>query len=246
MFQIDSEEYSPRKSTYHPCLWFVVRAPRLLRPRTVRLPDDCDLPDNTVFGEHKHVAVFLVYVDDFLAAGPREFLQPLRLLHVWKGSNPDFLGRQPGNVDAMRFLGLILDIEMGPEEGTWLVHQQSYIYAFLQEMFDPECLKDRRTPGEPNHSPTSHMLNHMRRKHWSSIHYNRAKIVWNILQLLVWLVFCYGCPCEHVLILHGRLPGLPDSQALMKLVLVCVCILHVALYLRRTLHFALFYEPVRI
>ena len=29
----------------------------------------------------------------------------------------------------MRFLGL--DIELGPEEGTWLVHQQSYIYAFL-------------------------------------------------------------------------------------------------------------------
>ena len=42
----------------------------------------------------------------------------------------------------MRFLSL--DIELGPEEGTWLAHQQSYIYAFLQEMFDPECLKDRR------------------------------------------------------------------------------------------------------
>ena len=47
----------------------------------------------------------------------------------------------------MRFLGL--DIELGPEEGAWLVHQQSYIYAFIQEMFHPECLKDRRTPGEP-------------------------------------------------------------------------------------------------
>ena len=47
----------------------------------------------------------------------------------------------------MRFLGL--DIELGPEEGTWLVHQQSYIYAFLQEIFDPERLEDRRTPGEP-------------------------------------------------------------------------------------------------
>ena len=31
----------------------------------------------------------------------------------------------------MRFLGL--DIELGPEEGTWLVHQPSYIYAFLQD-----------------------------------------------------------------------------------------------------------------
>ena len=50
-------------------------------------------------------------------------------------------------MDTTRFLGL--DIGLGPEDGTWLVHQQSYIYAFLQEMFDPECLKDRRTPGEP-------------------------------------------------------------------------------------------------
>ena len=48
----------------------------------------------------------LVYVDDFLAAGPREILRPLltRLLDVWKGSNPDYLGRQPGDVDAMRVL----------------------------------------------------------------------------------------------------------------------------------------------
>ena len=47
---------------------------------------------------------------------------------MWKGSNPDFLGRQPEDVDTMRFLGL--ERESGPEEGTWLVHQQSYIYAF--------------------------------------------------------------------------------------------------------------------
>ena len=109
--------------------------------KKVRLPDDRDLPDIAVFGE----PAFLVYVDDFLAAGPRDILQPLltRLLDVWKGSNPDFLGRQPGDVDAMQFLGL--DIDLGPEEGTWLVNQHSYIYAFLQEMFDPECLKDRRT-----------------------------------------------------------------------------------------------------
>ena len=107
------------------------RARRLVRPRTVRPPDDSDLPDIAAFREHKHVAAFLVYVDDFLAAGPREILQLLltRLLDVWKGSNrfgnPDFL-----EVATMRFLGL--DNELGPEDGTWLVHQQSYIYAFLQ------------------------------------------------------------------------------------------------------------------
>ena len=42
-----------------------------------------------------------------------------------------------------------LDIELGEQEGTWLVHQQSYIHAFLQEMFG-DYLKDRRTPGEPD------------------------------------------------------------------------------------------------
>ena len=66
---------------------------------------------------------------------------------VWKGSNPDFLGREPGDVDTLRFLGL--DIELGEQEGTWLVHQQSYIHAFLQEMFG-DYLKDRRTPRDSN------------------------------------------------------------------------------------------------
>ena len=49
-------------------------------------------------------------------------LQPLlkQLLQVWKGSNPDFLGCEPGD-----------------------------IHAFLQEMFG-DYLKDRRTPGEPD------------------------------------------------------------------------------------------------
>ena len=49
-----------------------------------------------------------MYVDDFLAVGPRQVLQALltQLLHVWKGSNPDFLGREPDDVDTLRLLGL--------------------------------------------------------------------------------------------------------------------------------------------
>ena len=83
---------------------------------------------------------------------------------MWKGSNPDFLGREPGDVDTMRFLGL--EMELGPEEGTGLVHQQSYIYAFLQEMFDPERLKDRRTPGVPEHfSDKPHVPVHAQKAH---------------------------------------------------------------------------------
>ena len=42
-------------------------------PKKVRLPDDSDLPDSSVFGEHEHVAAFLVYADDFLAAGEEMF-----------------------------------------------------------------------------------------------------------------------------------------------------------------------------
>ena len=63
-----------------------------------------------------------------------------------EGQYLDFLGREPGDVDTLRFL--VLDIELGEQEGTWLVQQQSYIHAF-QAKFG-EYLKDRRTPGEPD------------------------------------------------------------------------------------------------
>ena len=104
-FMIAGDTYSLRQSVYHPSLWFVVKAPCLARPQAVRLPDESDLPDLTAFGERTHLAAILVYVDDFLAAGPRQVLQPLltQLLHVWKGSNPDFLGREPGDVDTLRY-----------------------------------------------------------------------------------------------------------------------------------------------
>ena len=168
------------------------------------MPDDSDLPDISVFGEHEHVAEFLVYVDDFLAAGPRDILQPLLtgLLDVWKGSNPDYLGQQPGDVDTMRFLGL--DIELGPEEGTWLVHQQSYIYAFLQEMFDPECLKDRRTPGEPESFSDKPHAQKARVKHPPLQPGQDPLDHAPVLRLVGDLVYCFGYPCEHVQTSHGQ------------------------------------------
>ena len=115
-FMIAGDSFSLRQSVYHPSLWFVVKAP-CLAPQAVRLADESDLPDLTAFGECTHLAAILVYVDDFLAAGPRQVLT--HLLHVWKGSNHDFLGCEPGDVDTLRFLGL--DIELGEQEGTWLV-----------------------------------------------------------------------------------------------------------------------------
>ena len=245
VFQIDSFEYSLRQSTYHPNLWFVVRAPCQHLSKKVRLPDDSDPPDITVFGEHEHVAAFLDYVDDFLAAGPKDTLQPLltRLLEVWKGSNPDFLGRQPGDVDTMRFLGL--DIELGPEEGTWLVHQQSYIYAFLQEMFDPERLKDRRTPGEPESFSN---------KPHDEPHAQKARVkhpplqpgqdpldhtpVLRLAGVLLWVSLRTRPGISWALARITRLATSDEARAR-------VCIRHVAQYLRWTLHFALFYEPVQ-
>ena len=228
VFQIDSDEYSLRQST---C-------------RTVRLSDDSDRPDISDVGEHKHNAAFLVYVDDFLPAGPQEIIQPLlaRLLDVWKGSNPDFLGRQPGDVDNMRFLGL--DIELGPEEGAWLVHQQSYIYAFLQEMCDPECLKDCRTPVEPeSFSDKPHVEPHAekaRLKH-PPLQPGQDPLEHSPVLRLVGVLWVSLRTRPDVAWAAARITRLASSEE------ACarVCIRHVAQYLRWTLHFALFYEPVQ-
>ena len=183
---------------------------------------------------------FLVYVDDFLAAGPLL----TRLLDTWKGINPDFLERDPGDVGpTMRFLGL--DIELGPEEGTWLVHKQSYTYAFLQEMFDPECLKDWRPLGEPESFSDKPLV---------PIRAQKARAKHPPLQ-------AGQDPLEHTPVL--RLTGVllwvslrtrPDTaRAVARITTLassdeacaCVCIRHVAHYLTWTLRFALFYEPVK-
>ena len=148
------------------------------------VPDDSDLPDVAAFGEHKHVAAFLLYVDDFLAAGPRDILQPLliRLLDVWKGSNPELLGRQPGDVDTMRFLGLA--------QLSWAqkkVHGLCTRRATSTPSFNRCLTQNASKIVEPlvnlNHSPTSLMSNYMHRKHVSSIHhFNQDRILWNIRQ----------------------------------------------------------------
>ena len=76
VFQIDHVEYSLRQSTYHPSLWFVGRAPCQTMSKKVRLPDDSDLPDISVFGEHEHVAEFVVYVTLAGGGGRRRGIAP--------------------------------------------------------------------------------------------------------------------------------------------------------------------------
>ena len=120
-----------------------------------------------------------------------EILQPLltRLLDVWKGSSPDFLGCQPGDVDTMRLLAL--DAELGPEEGTWLVHQ---LYLCLSSRdVDPECLKGRRTPGEPESFPNkSHVEPHAQKTRLKHPPLQPGQIPLEHTQFFVCLVFCFG------------------------------------------------------
>ena len=123
----------------------------------------------SVLGEHAH--------DGLQRLGDR-------LLHVWMGSSPDFLGREPRDIDAVRFLGF--EIELGPEEG---IHQQSYIYGFLQETLDPECLKDRRTRRTPR-EPQS--FSH---KQPDPVHAQKARLKHPPLQ-------AGQDPLEHTPILH--------------------------------------------
>ena len=198
-------------------------------------------PDLSAFGECTHLAAILVYVDDFLAAGPRQVLQPLltQLLHVWKGSNPDFLGREPGDVDTLRFLGL--DIELGEQEGTWLVHQQSYIHAFLQEMFG-DYLKDRRTPGEPDSysNKPEHHAHKARVKH-PVLRPDQDPLehtpILRLVGVLLWVSLRTRPDISWAVAKITRLASSDESRAR-------VCVKHVAQYLKWTLHFALFYEPV--
>ena len=51
MFEANEEVYPFRQSAYHPILWFVLKISRAERQPVVRLPDDSDPPDISVFGE---------------------------------------------------------------------------------------------------------------------------------------------------------------------------------------------------
>ena len=129
------------------------------------------------------------------------------------------------------------------------LQHRSYIYAFLQEMFDPECLKDRRTAGEPEsfsdkphvepyaqkarakhpplqpgqdplkHTPVLLLVGVL---HWVSLR-TRPDIAWAVAKITIRIT---------------RLASSDEARAR-------VCIRHVAQYLRWTLHFALFYKPVQ-
>ena len=137
-FTIKGDTCSLRQSVYHPSLWFVIKAPCLSRPQAVRLPD-----------ERMRVA-YLTYLYSGSARMWRLFW--CMWMTFWQRdhgrsynhcSNNYFTfgkGVTPTSLDVNLVMLILLDfcgldIELGEQEGTWLVHQQSYIHAFLQEMF---------------------------------------------------------------------------------------------------------------
>ena len=183
-------------------------------------------------------------MDDFLAAGPREILQPLltRLLDVWKGSNPDLLRRQPEDVDTMRFLGLALNWVLKMVHGPFISRATSMPFfkrcltqsvsriAELQvnESFsdkphvEPHAQKARvkHSPLQPGQDPLEHTP------------------VLRLVGVLLW-VCLRTCPDQAWAAARiARLTSSDEARA-------HACIRHAAQYLRWTLHFALFYEPVQ-
>ena len=152
---------------------------------------------------------------------------------------PTSWGREPGDVDTLRFLGL--DIELGEQEGTWLVHQQSYIHAFLQEMFG-DYLKDRRTPGEPDsysnkpehHAQKARVKHPVLRPDQDPLEHTP---ILRLVGVLLWVSLRTRPDISWAVARITRLASSDKSRAR-------VCVKHVAQYLKWTLHFALFYEPV--
>ena len=143
----------------------------------------------------------------------------------------------------MRLLGL--DIKLGPEDGTWFVHQQSHVYALLQEMFDPKSLKDRRTPGEPeSFSDEPHVQPHAQKacvKH-PPLQPERNPLerapVLRLVGVLLWVSLRTRPDIAWAVARITRLASSDEARAR-------VCIRHVTQYLRRTLHFALLCEPAQ-
>ena len=112
-------------------------------------------------------------------------------------------------MDTLRFLGL--GIELGEQEGTWLVHQQSYIHAFLQEMFG-DYLKDRRTPREPDSYSTKpdHQAQKARVKH------HALRPDQDPLEHTPMSVSYCGLACAHDLTLVGLWPESHDLLQVMN------------------------------
>ena len=128
-------------------------------------------------------------------------------------------------------------------ETTWpqLVHQQSYTHAFPQEMFG-EYLKDRRTPGEPDsysnkpehHAQKARVKHPVLRPDQDPLEHTP---ILRLVGVLLWVSLRTRPDISWAVARITRLASSDESRAR-------VCVKHVAQYLKWTLHFAFFYEPV--
>ena len=149
-----------------------------------------------------------------------------------KGVTPTFL--DVNLVMSILFAFLGLDIELGEQEGTWLVHQQSYIHAFLQEMFG-DYLKDCRTPGEPDSysNKPDHHAHKARVKH-PVLRPDQDPLehtpILRLVSVLLWVSLRTRPDISWAVAKITRLASSDESRAR-------VCVKHVAQYLKWTLHF---------
>ena len=119
--------------------------------------------------------------------------------------------------------------------------QQSYIRAFLQEMFG-DYLKDRRTPGEPDsysnkpdhHAQKARVKHPVLRPDQDPLEHTP---ILRLVGVLLWVSLRTRPDISWAVAKITRLASSDESRAR-------VCVKHVAQYLKWTLHFALFYEPV--
>ena len=112
-------------------------------------------------------------------------------------------------------------------------------------MFDPECLKDRRTPGEPeSFSYKPHVEPHAQKarvKHPPlqprQDPLEHTPVLW-LVGVLLWVSLRTRPDISWAVAMITGLASSDEARAR-------VCIRHVAQSLRWTLHFVLFYEPVQ-
>ena len=112
------------------------------------------VPDGThpqchTWVEGNIVGALVVYVDGLLVSAPldihKAFMAALRT--NWSIAEPEFLGPGDNMSESLRFLGM--DIDLDPEDGHLVVHQQVYIQDVLVKYAPLYQLRPKDTPRQP-------------------------------------------------------------------------------------------------
>eukprot|EP00971_Amphidinium_carterae_P097624 1931901-Amphidinium_carterae.2 len=136
------QRYYLLQSYRHPSMWYIMKG-KMKEKIKVKCLEDGDVPRAHDDLRGEKVGTFIVYVDDLLAVGEKKVLKGFfgHLQTVWEIATPEYLTREPEDVDSIRFLGM--EIEKNVKDNNWIVHQQPYVVDTLNR-FCPSL-----TPGDP-------------------------------------------------------------------------------------------------